>query len=145
MITSIRCMSQPICEHAWWFLFCWFLLHLGPKGVLCSTTIYSQGGIGFSGLVQRQPMSGDITMTAFQSWPTGSQLSLGSDAFQTGAFDGHLLWLVPCNSFALIALDPQSGRMTAYSSWPSGSLSLGSSQHSSVRCACSQIRQKTLR
>ena len=61
-------------------------------------------------------------MTGYNSWPSGFTRNSGmnSNAFMGGVFDGSSIWLVPNDANQVIKLNPSTGAMTGYSSWPSG-------------------------
>ena len=63
---------------------------------VCGRGIFSQDGFGFSGTIRGQPLDGNITMTGFSSWPSGSLSPILE--FVGAVFDGLDVWLIPYNA-----------------------------------------------
>ena len=75
--------------------------------------------------IVRVNVAGNVSMSAFGAWPTGT-LSLGNFAFYGAVLGGGSMWLIPSNSQVVVSINVSNGNMTGYSAWPkNGSLSLG--------------------
>lgn len=85
--------------------------------------IFNQDGLSYSGTIRGNSLNGNITMTGYDSWPTG--FSKSSYGLISGVFDGQNVWMIPRNANMVIKIDKDSGAMTGYNNWPSG-FSVGS-------------------
>ena len=82
----------------------------------CSQTVhglYSQDGFGFSGVVNPNPLRGNITMTGYTQWPVG--FTKGVSAFLGAVFDGRFMWMVPHYADRVVRIDTtDNGTMTGF-------------------------------
>jgi len=89
----------------------------GLSAVAAATNIISQDGIGYSGPIAANEVTG-TAFTGYQTWPSG--FTKGSSAFAGGVYDGTNIWMIPYNADRLIKVNPSTGEMTGYSNWPAG-------------------------
>ena len=77
-------------------------------------------GFGYSGVVGLNPLTGNISMTGYNAWPSG--FTLPSYAFISGIYDDSTksIWLPPAYASAVVKMNTTTGAMTSYNAWPSG-------------------------
>lgn len=85
--------------------------------------VYNQDGIGFSGLIEAQPLGSEIRMTGYANWP--SEVGKARHSFVGGVYDGRDVWMIPFNVSHVVKVDGTTGDLTAYGDWPD-ELDLGS-------------------
>ncbi|MCL2860473.1 MAG: hypothetical protein FWF46_08025 [Oscillospiraceae bacterium] len=77
-------------------------------------------GIGYSGKVPLNPLTGNITMTGYDAWPSG--FSFTTLRFTGGVYDRNTkdIWLIPTDANMVVKMNTDTGAMEGYNTWPSG-------------------------
>jgi hypothetical protein len=70
---------------------------------------------------------GNGTMVKYDTWPIG--MSLGTQAFIGGCFDGTSVWMAPARADRVVRIDVSSGVMTGILPWPGGYTHLTATTH----------------
>ncbi|MFD0716543.1 S-layer homology domain-containing protein [Paenibacillus sp. GCM10027626] len=72
-------------------------------------------------IIRFEPQTGQ--MTGYNAWPEGYDPgpdSFANGAFHGGVFDGKSIWLIPFDANMVVQLNPETGEMRGYNTWPEG-------------------------